>query len=711
MQTTGQSQVTIQIREVHLLDYWKIIWQGRWTVISVFFLVVTLVGVWTLLQTPIYKAVSALEIQTHSSQISPGQDISGLGASGYGFFAEEKYVATQVEIIRSRDVAGRAFRSLALDVDPRFQDLDDPVNAFRSRIRVMPRRETGLIEVSMEGGDRFEITKWVNAVVDAYSARNIQKARNKVETSVQLIKQQLDPLAASLRKAESTLLNDRGEQQIYNPENQQEAIRKRMSELNTDLAQISAEVNRSKDLLEKLDEIRVSDGDPMAVPELAQDQVLQEFNRQRVQLMRELEAKKLTLRPGHRDYKAKEAELETVNAKIEDQVFVLYNKIQTDYELKESQRKYLVTEVQKMEAADYELERARSSFALARTDVDTQKQVFDLISRTLQDVSLSAGLLANNVSVLDQATPPLYPIKPKKKMNLLLGALLGLLAGIAVVFFMDYLDHTVRSPEDVEKLVNLNTLSVIPRFEEGDRAGRAIKEAYQTLRTGMIFSSSNRERKILLITSTVPQEGKSSTVARLGQTLAAAGDKVLVIDCDLRRPTQHHHLGTEREPGLTSYLAAPRDVTDWRPFLNQTSHQNLDLITAGPIPPNPPELLGGVRFRDMLAQVREEYDWVLIDSPPSMSLSDTSLLAALADMALLVIQHNETDKDVIQKNVQNLRRVGANLIGVILNNVNIQKAYQKDYYYAGYYYFNEESGKKSKKRKAVSMSSGTGSAS
>ena len=702
MQKTEQTRPDLLIREVHLRDYWKIVWQGRWTLISVFFLVVTLVGIWTFLQTPVYKAVSSLEIQTHSSQISPGQDISGLGASGYGFFAEEKYVATQVEIIRSRDVAGRAFRSLALDVDPRFQEMNDPVNAFRSRIQVMTRRETGLIEVSIEGGDRFEVTRWVNAVVDAYSARNIEKAKGKVQGSVELIKQQLDPLAKNLRESESSLMEVQGEQQIYNPENQQEAIRKRMAELNTELAQTSGEVNRLKDLLEKVDEIRASGGDPMALPELAGDQVLQEFNRQRVQLLRDLEAKKLTLRPGHRDYKAKEAELVTVNGKIEDQLYVLYNKVQTNYDLKESQRQYLSTELRKMEAADYEMERARSSFALAQTDVEAQKQVFDLISRTLQDVSLSAGLLANNVSVLDKATPPLYPIKPKKRMNLVLGALLGLFAGIGVVFFLDYLDHTLRSPEDVEKLLNLNTLSVIPRFEEGDRAGRAIQEAYQTLRTSLIFSSNNRERKVLLVTSTVPQEGKSSTVARLAKTLAGTGEKVLVVDCDLRRPTQHFHLGTEREPGLTSYLAAPRDVTDWNPFIRHTSHANLDLMTAGPIPPNPPELIGGERFRDLLAQLREGYDWVLIDSPPSMSLSDTSLLAALADMTLLVVQHNETDKDVIQKNVQNLKRVGANLIGAILNNVNIQKAYQKDYYYAGYYYFNEESGKAGRRKKQAS---------
>ncbi len=705
MQKTEQNQ--LPAKEIHLRDYWKILWQGRWTMISVFVLVVTVFGIWTFLQEPVFKASASIEIETHSSQVTTGQDVTGLGAAGYGFFAEEKYVATQVEIIKSRDVAGKAFRSLALDVDPRFQEMNDPVNAFRSLIRVMPMRETGLIEISIEGADRHEITQWVNAVVDTYVGRNLQKARERVEASVDLIKQELAPLAADVRAAESNMLDEGGTTQVYAPENQQEAIRKRMEQLSTNLAQASSESNRLGDLLKKVDEIRTSGGDPMSIPELAQDNVLQEFNRQNVQLLRELKAARLTLRPGHRDYQEKEAELQTVNGKIEDQVYVLYNKIQTDYDLAESQRQYFAGELRKMEAADFEMEKARSTFALAKTDVESRKQMFNIISGTLQEVSLSAGLITNNVSVLDAATPPLYPIKPKKKLNLLMGALLGLFAGIGVVFFLDYLDHTLRNPEDVEKLLNLNTLSVIPQFEAGDRAARAISEAYQTLRTSLIFSSNNRENKSLLITSTVPQEGKSSTVARLGQTMASAGEKVLVLDCDLRRPTQHFHLGTEREPGLTSYLAAPLDVSNWKPFLRQTSHPNLDLMTAGPIPPNPPELLGGKRFRELLLAIREEYDWVLIDSPPSLSLSDTALLADLTDMVLLVVQHNETDKDVVQNNVQHLRRIGANLIGAILNNVNIQKAYQKDYYYAGYYYFNEETGKAVRKKKPVSAGSGS----
>jgi capsular exopolysaccharide synthesis family protein len=206
---------------------------------------------------------------------------------------------------------------------------------------------------------------------------------------------------------------------------------------------------------------------------------------------------------------------------------------------------------------------------------------------------------------------------------------------------------------------------------------------------------------VALVTSTGPREGKSSTVANLGRTLAAAGDRVIIIDCDLRRPKQHVHHKLEREPGLTNYLAAPADERDWKPYVKNSKPANLQLLTSGPLPPSPPDLLGNERFRELLELLRQSHDWVLIDSPPAASLADASLLASLADMLVLVVQHNQTDRDHVIKTVQTLGAVNENFAGVVLNNVDMDRTYHKDYYYAGYYY--EEEGSKGKRfrRKGV----------
>jgi capsular exopolysaccharide synthesis family protein len=280
--------------------------------------------------------------------------------------------------------------------------------------------------------------------------------------------------------------------------------------------------------------------------------------------------------------------------------------------------------------------------------------------------------------------------------------MLGLFMGLGVVFFLDYLDNTIRTPEDVEKYLGLNVIGVVPKMQRAEAdalAQRATKEAYQSLRTSIIFSSSNRQRKLALVTSTGPREGKSSTVANLGRTLATSGDRVVIIDCDLRKPKQHVHHGVEREPGLTNYLAAPREESDWSVYLKPTESANLKLLTSGPLPPSPPDLLGNERFKQMLESMREVYDWVLIDSPPAASLADASLLASLADMVVLVVQHNSTDRDHIMKTVQQLGGVNPNFAGVVLNNVDMDRTYHKDYYYASYYYEDEEGRKEKRSRR------------
>jgi len=174
----------------------------------------------------------------------------------------------------------------------------------------------------------------------------------------------------------------------------------------------------------------------------------------------------------------------------------------------------------------------------------------------------------------------------------------------------------------------------------------------------------------------------------------------------LRRPTQHIHLGLARDNGLTDFLAAPQPFMNWRSYLKTAGSDNLQVLTCGPIPPNPPELLGSERFRRFLAEAREAYDWVLLDSPPAASLADAPLLGGLADVVLLVIRHNHTDRDLVRRTVQQLRRVGANVAGVILNNVDLDNAYGKQYGYAGYYY--AEGGKGARRGKGKTPAKGVG---
>jgi len=460
-------------------------------------------------------------------------------------------------------------------------------------------------------------------------------------------------------------------------------------------------------LLEKIQQILDGQGDPMSIPELAKDDVLQKLDVEKTGLERDFEAVKVTYRPGAPPYQEAESRLEKLKDRIRDQVAVHLGGLRNEYDLAVRNESNIRADIKQAEQQAFQAGVATSQYDVARTDASTTKAMYDVIAKTLNEVSVNAQLVSNNIATLDHAIPPIYPVAPNKRMNLVLGILIGSFLGIATAFFQDYLDNTFHRPEDIERQLQLNTLAIVPRFDRAQTGSAVLKEAYQTLRTALIFLSKNRERKVVLLTSTAPQEGKSSTTAQLGHALASAGDKVLLVDCDLRRPTQHVHLQLTRDNGLTDFLAAPQPFMNWRSYLKSSGNENLQVVTCGPIPPNPPELLGSERFKRFLSEAREAYDWVLLDSPPAASLSDATLLAGLADMVLLVVRHNQTDRDMVARTLQALRRVGANVVGVVLNNVDLDRAYGKEYAYAGYYY--AEGGKDARKGGAKPPKKGVGS--
>jgi capsular exopolysaccharide synthesis family protein len=693
-------------REAHLRDYWKIVWQGRWTILAVFVVTLGGTGVWTYLQTPIYRATAIVEVQPQARQIMSGGDVSGLGAAGYGWFAEEKYHNTQVEIIKSRDIGRRVVKTLGLDLHPMFEDHPEPADLFRGMIQVDPRRDTGLLEISMTGQDPDEITQWANAAANAYVQRNFDKAKDNMDLAMGAIEEQLSALKRDLSDAEDERIGALQDEdsQILNAAKQENIVADRLQTFNTELTEVRIELSSLDSKLRQIRDMRRRGHDLMTLAEFSSDTALQELFRSKNELDRELESAKVDLGPSHPEFEKKQAALATVQAEIDDKIRGKVTGLESQYSVALAKQDYLEKQVRAAEEFSVEVAKATSRYDFIKTDAESKKQIFDLIAMTMREINLNNKLMSNNIAVLDEAVPPLYPIKPRKRVNLMIGAMFGMFLGLGVVFFLDYLDNTIRTPEDVEKYLGLTAIGVVPKMQPGDGEAleqRAVKEAYQSLRTSIIFSSKNRQRKIALITSSGPREGKSSTVANLGRTLAAAGDRVCIIDCDLRRPKQHEHHGLQREPGLTNYLAAPAEELDWSPYVKNSKPVNLHLLTCGPLPPSPPDLLGNERFRNMLEMMREVYDWVLIDSPPAASLADSSLLASLADMLVLVVQHNQTDRDHVIKTVQTLGAVNENFAGVVLNNVDMDRTYHKDYYYAGYYY--EEDGSKEKRfrRKGV----------
>jgi len=686
-------------REIHISDYWRAIWRGRWTVLSIFVVVVTLVTVGTLTQKPIYRAVATIEITPQSRKVSPVADVAEPGSGSYGWTGEERYFNTQYEIIKSRDVARRVFDRLDLYNHPAFKNVNDPVDALAKMIQVEPVKDTGIVEVSLEGGNPQEVQTWVNTIAEAYVDRNLAQAVEATSKAVKALLSEIAPLREKLEDTQRNSYEFAEKANLYVPENQQKMTNDRLSTLQADLTDTQVKKAEAESLLARIEGVRQAGGDYESIPQISNDRAVQDLYKDKIELEREYERLLLTYKDKHLRVLEKKSEIDKINQKIAAEADRIISTLRTQDVLLKDRESKLVRAMEETRTDSLRLNQKASAYDLVRGEATETKRIYDLISARVKEIDLSASLLSNNLRILDTAALPRSPVRPRTVLNLCVGVLLGLLLGVGTVFFLDYMDNTVRTSEDIEQYLKLNLLAIVPKQTEGTEG--AVKEAYQTLRTSLLFSRKSRAANAILVTSAGPQEGKSCTTVNVARTLAKGGDRVIILDCDLRRPSIHQRLNVSRDLGITNYILSS-DGDDWRTYLKTTDQPNLFAMTCGPIPPNPADVFGHERFLTLLKLLRTEFDWVFIDSPPVVSLADSMILASLADMIAFVVRHNENDKELIRRCVSNVRRINPNVIGAVLNNVDLDRSHYKDYYYVGYYYYGESATKKGRKSRGAS---------
>lgn len=682
-------------RDVHLLDYWRILWRGRWTILSIFVVVVTLVAVGTFTQPPVYRATATVEITSQARKVAPVADAGELGAGSYGWFAEERYFNTQYEIIKSRDVATRVFDRLDLYNEEQFKNSSDPIDTFRGMLQVNPVKDTGIAEISLEGTDRQAVATWVNAAAEAYVDRNLEQGTVAASRAVKALLNEIKPLREQLVDSQRTTFEFAEKANLYVPENQQKITNEKLSTLQEELTKTQVRKTNIESLLRSADAVRNASGSYETVPEISSDKSIEELSRERVELEREYERILVTFKEKHVKALEKRSEIDKVNQKLRTEAERIIGGLRTEFALLQDRERQLNRAIDETRAESLRVNQKTTGYDQLRGEASEAKRIYDLISTRMKEIDISASLLSNNLRILDRAPVPNIPVKPRTVLNMVIGVFLALLIGTGTVFFMDYLDNTIRSSEDVEQFLQLNLLAVVPREVEATRS--AAREAYQTLRMSLLFSRKTRSANSVLVTSAGPQEGKSQTIVNLARVLASGGERVIVVDCDLRRPTIHQRLQLSREAGVTNYVLSSDDASG---YVKPTAFPNLFAITCGPIPPNPAEVFGHERFVSLLAELKKSYDWVLIDAPPVISLADASILASMTDMVAFVVKHNANDKDLIRRSVSNIRRVNPTIVGAVLNNVDLGRSHYKDYYYLGYYYYGEGGGKKSRRRSA-----------
>ena len=719
---------TPEPREINLRDYWHILLKRRWIIIIFFLVLVTTVAIQSLTMTPVYRATAQILIEKATPALLSGQEIVAIDTSGQDFYQ------TQYQILESRSLAREVIKRLNLAQHPEFKSLgkkegppaagvtipilgavqindSNLVNKFLSNLKIEPIRNSRLVKVNYESIDPQLAAKAANALGQAYidwglglrlqTQQNaatflddqVKESKRKLEASEQAIQQYREKYGVAALGIQSS-------KSAYGVE---DITRQKMERVNAQLVDATNKRIETEIKYKKAREMLKHPEDAESIPETVNNWVIIEIKKEEVKLLREKTEKAEKFGPKHPTMIGINQEIENLRKRKLQEIKSIVESLKSQYESALAQERSLQAAMGRSQAETISRDRVAIQYQVLQQEVETNRGFYDMLLKRLKETNISEENRSVNIHVVDPAEIPRVPAKPRIRLNLFLAVLVGLVMGVGLAFFLEYLDNTIKSPDDLEQYFKLPYLGPVPNFETINPQlaqpelivlndpKSSTSEAYRGLRTSILFSTPDHSPRSLLITSAGPKEGKTITCANMSITMAQAGQKVLLIDCDMRRPRLHKMFNCEKNRGVSHILIGE---VDWRRLKVSTSIPNLDLIPSGPIPPNPAELLGSDRMKAFLAEAAKEYDRVIIDSPPLVAVTDSVLLARFVEGVILVIQAGVTSRDILSNSIRQLKDVQAHILGAVLNAVNIGK---DSYYYYQYYYYYAEDGERSKK--------------
>jgi tyrosine-protein kinase Etk/Wzc len=613
------------------------------------------------------------------------------------------------------------------------------------------RKDTDVIEIKFRASSPYECAHITNVIAQEFKILNAETSQGEVSDLRDFLESQVAKKEDELRTAEDKLRNYQERKKVANLDDETTQLVSRMAQAESMLEQSRIELNaareKQKSLNSQLDERKTSLGADLGGTStpyiLSLQQQLGEAVAERTKFVVAIESQ--ALNPNRLSYEGQlkvyderinalrqklteESEKLTKTGMVKDALAVsqdlLTSLLQTETDIKSLNAKISAL---KDVVADYNrrlnsLPETTLELARLERDKKVQEETYIMMTGKLEETKISQAGQGGNIRILDEAIEPGAPVSPKKRLNLMLGILIGLGLGFGVVFLIDYFDNTVRTIEEVEQL-GLNLLGAIPQIELNSKnssiehgevkdtdVGHVIEsklvthfdpkspisEAYRILRTNLRFTRVVDESlKTVVVTSAGPREGKSTTVANLAITLAYMGSKVALVDSDLRRPVIHSIFGLEKENGLTNYMI---DSMPFESILKPTIIENLTIVPCGLLPPNPSELLGSQKMDDFINKLKSKFDMILFDSPPVIAVTDAAVLSNKVHGVVMVISAGTTNRDAIGRSKSLLENVNARLIGAVLNNVNVESTYGSSYYHYYHYYYG---GKSKKARKSA----------
>lgn len=700
----------------NISEYWRLAVKYRLLIIGAFLAAVVAGVAITLLMTPIYTARTTLQIDREAARILDAGDVSPRESMIQG----EEFFQTQYGLLRSRSLAERVIDSLGLATSdgfleqmgaepPRRGEQSGAAQAARRReavikviqdnLGVSPVRGSRLVSVSFDSPDPALSARVANAFAENFIQSNLDRRYESSSYAREFLEDRIEQTKARLADAERQLVTYAENQQIINVREAgqttgeaQSLASSNLSALNSALAEARAE------RIAREEKWRQSSGAALfSLPEVLNNPALQRLAEERVRVNAEYEQKGRLFQPDYPEMVQLRARSEELSSQINTLASGVRASIRGEYEVARNREQALARQVEGLKGDVLDLRGRSVQYGILQREVDTSRSLYDALLQRYNEVGVTGGVTTNNVSIVDRAEAPARPSKPRLLVNIALAALLGLGLGIVLAFLLEALDETLASPDDVESKLGLPVLGVIPLLDKGVSPKDALEdirssfaEAYYSLRTALQFSTPQGAPDVLLVTSSRPAEGKSTTAYATALNLARLGRRVLLADGDLRNPSMHRVVGVENNAGVSNLLSGNAELSA---LAKPTAQPGLDFIPCGPIPPNPAELWGGDRVKRFFEEATQRYDHVVIDGPPVLGFADSPLLASAVTGTVFVLESKGTRRAQARGALRRLGMGNGRILGVVLTKFNTRTIQYGSYDYAyDYNYGPERSG-------------------
>ncbi|HEY0544553.1 MAG TPA: polysaccharide biosynthesis tyrosine autokinase [Pyrinomonadaceae bacterium] len=761
---------------VHLLDYWRSIRKRLWLVLGITVLITSLTAIYMSRKPDIYEA--GARVQVDLERVNPALGAKDSQIVVNSTTNDPSYFNTQLQILTGPGLLRRVAKTLDLENNRDFlknpqdksrstwqsllrvvglgqkekaktteeeiplatsggsastaEDLAEIkrlapyVEALQKGLKVEPVREsrltvkeTRLIDISFRHTDPIIAARIVNSIADTFALANLELKTESSSTTGDFLQKRIAELQAEIRKGEEKLLAYSKDKGMLTLDKDQNMVVERLAGLNRDLAKAEGERILAQNAYQEAMK-------PGASAALAEDSNAKRFIDEASLKLSELRQKLAELRVDNTDEWPENKQVINQIAELEKAIEdassragnVVVTNLGTRYRQAAATENALRGKFNEQRAATLNMNEAAINYKIIQQEIDTNKSLLEGLLQGSRENDIKLAGTPNNIHVVDYAIAPDDPVAPSRLMSVIAALVLSLAFGAALALFLEYLDDTVRSTDDVENLLRLPALAVIPSIEgskgrrllaagagangngNGNGNGRSellikadarssLAEAYRQLRTSVLLSTAGHAPKTLLVTSSVPSEGKTTTAVNTAISLSQTGAKVLVIDADMRRPRLHNIFQIENRLGLSTILSSESSEDEILSMINPYEDGNLFLLTSGPVPPNPAELIGSDQMRRLIETLEKNFTHIVIDSPPIASFTDGVLIAAMVDGVLLVVHAGKSSRGIVRRSRQLLQDVGAKIFGVVLNNANLRSQdgyyYYQSYYHQAYY--------------------------